>query len=273
MRRSIVMSVPAVAAAAVLVVAAAASAHPALRPGQVPAGATTEAQLVVPHGCADGGGMPEDGGPASPTTELAMQPQPGVEFIPIEVDGWTTSVEEGLATWVDDGAATTDALLLPVEVIVAADVALGELPIAVYQACANGESFRWQADEGEEGWPALRMEVIAADATAPPAATAEPTMDHGDMDMATASDAPAMTDEPATPSGTDHASAPTTATPSADVTAMPASDADDGGLSWWVPLVGLGILALAAVPVLSRLRGGPDGPAGPGDSAGPGGTA
>ena len=48
----------ALTAALVLLPAAAAWAHPSFNPNAVPTGEAVDSVLVVPHGCAPGGGMP-----------------------------------------------------------------------------------------------------------------------------------------------------------------------------------------------------------------------
>lgn len=209
---------------ATMMSATVASAHPGLRPGEVAAGATTEAEVVVPHGCGTEGGMPEEDAEASATTQVALEWPDDIEVQPEPIDGWTTDVDDGVTTWDDDGGATTDPIMLPVAVTVADDVAPGEVYAAVYQECANGESFRWQALPDEDGSPALGLTVVAGGdgagggsttATASPGVGApEPTSE--------------PTSEPATAS-TDTAGGEATAT----AVAAPVDD-EDSGLSPWL---------------------------------------
>jgi len=81
--------------AALTLLPTAALAHPSFNPNEVGAGTPTQATLVVPHGCAPDGGMPEDGGASLATIELALQLPDGVLVEPGVVDGWDTSVEDG----------------------------------------------------------------------------------------------------------------------------------------------------------------------------------
>ena len=101
-------------ASLLLAVPTAALAHPALNPSSIPAGRSVDAMLVVPHGCAPGGGMPdmEEQDPAAePTVELAVQRQAGVTLTPGTADGWTVTDDGDAWVWRDDGGATTDVIV------------------------------------------------------------------------------------------------------------------------------------------------------------------
>jgi uncharacterized protein YcnI len=178
--------------AVTLLPATIAVAHPGLRPDELRPGETVAAELVVPHGCGNEGGMPEEGEVASPTTEIAVQWPDGIEVWPEEVDGWTTDVTDGVATWLDDGGATVDAILVPTTVSAASDLA-GDVYVSVFQACENGESFRWVATPGEEGSPALRL-TVAGDPVPQPTTTSTPADGPTPAgDTTTASPAPTAT--------------------------------------------------------------------------------
>lgn len=239
------------AAALALVTASAAGAHPGLRPDEVPAGSATEAEIVIPHGCGTEGDVPEDDDDPSPTTQVALEWPDDVEVVPGEVDGWATTVDDGVTTWDDAGGATTEPIVLPVTVQVAADVAPGDLHVSVYQECLDGASFRWQAGPDEEGSPALRMTVVAGGpADDDPAGT--PT--------APAATAPTAAPSPvATPEPTSEATSDVTETPASGATASPTAaaagdDESDGGMPWWVPVVAVAVVLLAALPFVNRDR-------------------
>lgn len=243
----------ALGAALALVTAAAAGAHPVLRPGEVPNGSATEAEIVIPHGCGAEGGVPEDDADPSPTTQVSLQWPDGVEVIPGEVDGWTTSVDDGVTTWDDDGGATTEPIVLPVSVQVTAEVVPGAVDVSVHQECANGESFRWQAGPDEEGSPALRMTVVAGapeddDPAGTPTAAAP-----------TATPSPVATPDPTSDTTSDVTPPAVTETPAASATASPTGaaagdDESDGGMPWWVPVVAVAVVLLVALPFVNRDR-------------------
>jgi uncharacterized protein YcnI len=189
-------TVATIAASLLLAVPTAALAHPALNPSSIPAGRTIDAMLVVPHGCAPGGGMPdmeEQGAEADPTVELALQQQTGVTLAPAQVDGWTVTDDGEAWVWRDAGGATTDVIEFPVTVTLADDLDDGtRLYLKAFQACDGGSSFQWIGTPEEEAeWPAVLLEVSdgeIGDAEADDGMQ----MDHGDMaddDMAMDADA------------------------------------------------------------------------------------
>lgn len=243
--------VTSVAAAAVLLPATMAAAHPGLRPNELRPGETIESELLIPHGCGTEGDVPDDADVASPTVELGIQWPDGIEIRPMEVDGWTTAVgeEEAVATWLDDGGATTDALLLPLTISASVEAA-GDILVPVFQACENGESFRWVAAPGEEGDPGVSL-TVAGEPVPAPAETVTPTPPAASP---TASEPAAPTPTP-TPS----ASTSPTATPTPTATATPliaTADEDGGGITGLV-ITGLVIgAAIAAALIWRRTRAG-----------------
>lgn len=243
-------------AAAVLLPVTMAAAHPGLRPDELRPGETITSELIIPHGCGTEGGMPDDDAEASPTVELAMQWPEGIEIHPMEVDGWITVVDEdeAVATWLDDGGATTDALLLPVTISASVDAA-GDILVAVFQGCENGESFRWVAAAGAEGDPGVGL-TVAGEPVPAPTATVAPS------EPAAATTPPAASptvSEPAAPPPSAKTTPPgtPTATPPSIASATPvaaAADQDDGGINGLV-VTGLTIVvAIAAALIWRRNR-------------------
>lgn len=155
MRRSFLAALT----AALTLLPAAALAHPSFNPGEVAAGTPTDAILVIPHGCSPEGGMPEPDGEALATIELALQLADGVTVEPGDVDGWDTSVEDGVVTWTDAGGATTDVLEFPVTVSVAPDAG-GAFELSAFQQCEDDQFIRWTQDSDD--FPAVHLVVEGA---------------------------------------------------------------------------------------------------------------
>ena len=103
-----------------LLPAAAALAHPSFNPNAIPPGEAIEVDLVVPHGCAPGGGMPD--GDALPTVELDLEHPEGVTIVPGEVDGWDVEDDGEAIVWTDAGGATTDPITFPLTLTVDGEV-------------------------------------------------------------------------------------------------------------------------------------------------------
>lgn len=194
MRRA--ATVTTLTASLLLAVPATALAHPAFNPSSIPAGRSVDAMLVVPHGCAPGGGMPDmeaQDAAAEPTVELAVQQQAGVTLAPGAADGWTVTDDGEAWVWRDDGGATTDVIEFPVTVTLADDLDPGaRLHLKAFQACAGGSSFQWIGTPDEEAqWPAVLLEVSDG-AIGEAEAGDGMQMDHDDMatdDMAMEEDA------------------------------------------------------------------------------------
>lgn len=144
--------------AALLAVPATASAHPSFNPNQLVPGETAEANLVVPHGCAAGGGMPMgDEGEASPTVELALEQTEGITIEPGDVDGWDVTDDGEAWVWTDAGGATTEVITFPVSITLD-EGASGDVWLRAFQECENGESFQWVATPDEDAtWPAVHV--------------------------------------------------------------------------------------------------------------------
>lgn len=179
----------------VLVPATAVSAHPSFNPNAIPAGEPVESVLVVPHGCAPGGGMPE--GDAEPTTRLDLGYTDQVAIEPRDVDGWDVSDDGEAIVWTDAGGATTEPIELPVTITVTDGAEGDEIFLPAFQECEGGSSFRWVATpDDEQGNPAVKIELTSG----PPATveveddghdTHEPTSSATDVPIATASPTPA----------------------------------------------------------------------------------
>lgn len=261
-------AVAALVTAGVLLPATVAAAHPGLRPNELRPGETVEAELIIPHGCGTEGGVPEEGEVVSPTVEVAVQWPDGIEIRPVEVDGWATDVADGVATWLDDGGATTDAILVPATVSASTDLQ-GEIFVSVFQACENGESFRWVATPEEEGSPALRLTVAGEPVPAP---TTSPTPVTPSQDP-TPTDAPSATPAatPTTPATTPPAATPTpTATPALIATQEPVDDGEVGA-SFLVMAIGIAVGVGIATVLIRRRRAGASADGGSGPEAGDGG--
>lgn len=251
--------------AGLIAIPAAASAHPAFNPNDLPPSEAVESVLVVPHGCAPGGGMPGDGD-AEPTTELAVQHTEGVTLEPGEVEGWQVSDDGEAWVWSDDGGATTDVIELPVTVTLAESFAAGdELYVRAFQECADGSSFQWVGTPDEEAaFPAVLLAASEGDVgTAEPTQDMDMNTDHGDMadgeNMDMSEDGATATDEASTEGDEmtmDEEESPEDATGDATedevagdevaVDGEEAAAADDGGLSTPL-LVLLAVVLVAAV--------------------------
>lgn len=158
-------------------------AHPGLNPNSGPAGETITSTLVIPHGCAPGGGMPEgDEAEASPTVEIALQHTDGVQIEALDVEGWTTEDDGEALVWTDAGGSTTDVIQLPVTITLTGETG-DSLYVNAYQECASGDAFQWIATPDVDAeWPAVYLAV--ADEVGVAAAPTHSDADHGDMEMA-----------------------------------------------------------------------------------------
>lgn len=215
-----------------LLTAGAALAHPSFDPNQVPAGEAVETTLVIPHGCAPGGGMPgEDGG--NPTTLVELQLTDAIAaFAARDVAGWDLSRDGDVVTWRDAGGATTDPLELPVSLTITG-AAEDELYLSVYQQCEAGGEFRWiGTPDREADHPAVKLTLTSG---------AVGTEEVADDDLAevggTASETANATGDPS--SETEHDGA--TETPSDVTTGDP--DGEDGGSGFPGAALGAAVLA------------------------------
>lgn len=231
----------AVSTAWVLVPATAALAHPSFNPNAVPAGEAVESTLVVPHGCAPGGGMPD--GDSVPTTRLDLGYTDQVVIEPADVEGWEVTDDGEAIVWTDAGGATTEPIELPVTVTVTDGAEGDEIFLPAYQECEDGSSFRWVAtpDEGD-GYPAVKLELTSG----PPATVEVEEGDHG------TSPAPTGT---ATPATTPEVHAPTDVATSSPAPAMASDElGDTGGIMPVVLAVGAGLVLLGGAVAVRRRR-------------------
>ncbi len=164
-------------AAMTLLPAAAALAHPSFNPNAIPPGESIAVDLVVPHGCAPGGGMPD--GEALPTIRLDLEHPDGVTVVPMDVDGWD-AVDDGEAiVWSDAGGATTEPIIFPVMLTVEGEIG-ASVYLNAFQQCEGGESFRWiGTPDVEADYPAVLVELSEEAGQAAGHADME-GMDHGD---------------------------------------------------------------------------------------------
>lgn len=160
-----------------LLPAAAALAHPSFNPNAIPPGEAIEVDLVVPHGCAPGGGMPD--GDALPTVELDLEHPEGVTIVPGEVDGWDVEDDGEAIVWTDAGGATTDPITFPLTLTVDGEVG-DSVYLNAFQLCEGGDSFRWiGTPEVEADFPAVLVELSEEAGEAAGHEDME-GMDHGD---------------------------------------------------------------------------------------------
>ncbi len=230
-------------AALVLLPATAALAHPAFNPNAIPVGEPVDSTLVVPHGCAPGGGMPD--GDAEPTVQLDLGYTEQVSVEPRDVEGWSAEDDGEAIVWTDAGGATTDPIELPVTLTVAEGAEGDQLFLPALQTCQDGSTFRWVATPGEDGDPAVKIELTAGQPGTVDVPDEGHAMDGMDMDAsepttATASDAPSEVED-----AQDQPSP-------ADVAAM----GDDDGGSGTVVVVALlvGLVLLAGVILVWKRR-------------------
>lgn len=158
-----------------LLVAVPAWGHPGFRPDEVPAGATSEVQLAIAHGCE----VP--GGGTSPTTVVEVQvPESIAEVVPLEGAGWTIDTTRDAAgdvrrvEWVADEATVEDEPpVFALRVTPDTQASVTRVPWKVYQGCESG-AYRWGA--GAEDEPSVNLTVTPGTYTPPPAATPSPTV-------------------------------------------------------------------------------------------------
>ena len=163
------------AAFGALLVAVPAWGHPGFRPDEVPAGATTEVQLAIAHGCE----VP--GGGTSPTTVVEVQvPESIAEVVPRERAGWTIDTTRDAAgdvrqvEWVaDEATAEDEPPVFALRVTPDTQASATTVPWKVYQGCETG-AYRWGVGSDDE--PSVDLTVTPGTYTPPPAATPSPTV-------------------------------------------------------------------------------------------------
>lgn len=229
-------------AALVLLPATAALAHPAFNPNAIPVGEPVDSTLVVPHGCAPGGGMPD--GDAEPTVQLDLGYTDQVTVEARDVEGWSAEDDGEAIVWTEAGGATTDPIELPVTLTVAEGAEGDQLFLPALQTCQDGSTFRWVATPGEDGDPAVKIELTSGQ----PGTVEVPDEGHDmdDMDMDTAETA---TDMPAAAATTEATETQDQPSPVADAVV-----ADDGGSGTMVLVVALllGLVLLGGVVAFRR---------------------
>lgn len=202
------------------------------------------------------GFVPTHGCGSAPTIGIDIRLPDGVlDPLPVDLDGWTSSVDDRVVTW--DGGPLPDGD----EATFAVDVLLPDQPGATLvfptiQRCPDDESLAWIQEPGDgtdQSFPAPTLTVV--EATGPPGTTSP---------APPASDPPATTDDRAT--ADDQAGSPTTASPATSVaptgTTVPEailveSESDSGGdelLPLLLVLGGVIVIGAGAI-VLVRRRG------------------
>ncbi len=229
-------------ASLVLLPATAALAHPAFNPNAIPVGEPVDSTLVVPHGCAPGGGMPD--GDAEPTVQLDLGYTDQVAVEARDVDGWRAEDDGEAIVWTETGGATTDPIELPVTLTVAEGDEGEQVFLPALQTCQDGSTFRWVATPGQDGDPAVKIELTAGqtgtvDVPDEDHDTDDPDVDASDPTSEAGSDAPSPTDATDQPS------------PAADAAA---SEGDTGGSGTMVAVVALllGLVVLGGVVAFRR---------------------
>lgn len=215
----------------VLVPSTAALAHPSFNPNAIPAGEPVESVLVVPHGCAPGGGMPD--GDGVPTTRFDLGHTDQVVIEPRDVEGWDATDDGEAIVWTDAGGATSEPIELPVTITVTDGAEGDELFLPAFQQCEDGSTHRWVATPDEtEGDPAVKIELTSG----PPATVEVEGGDHG------ASQAPTDAATPTTPT----TSAPNDGVASPSPAPAVASE-EPGGAGGIMPVV---LVAVAGLVLL-----------------------
>lgn len=124
----------------------AALAHAVLSPANAPAGAATQFQVLIPHGCAAGEPPPPPGTEVADTRLISVEIPDGVTVEGAEeVEGFTLEVTDTEVTWSDGILENED----PGEFFFTA-VLDGEdgtnVAFSVYQECTDELSYRWSGD-------------------------------------------------------------------------------------------------------------------------------
>lgn len=150
-------------ASGLLLLASPAFAHPSFNPNQVTAGEQFEVDLVIPHGCAAGGGMPSEGEEASPTIRIDLQVPDTAHVVEVaEHRGWKVTQDTDAITWSDDGGATNEPLVFPLSLEI--DSGFTEdttLYWTILQTCQEGSTLWIAQGEDGEASPAAVMLVAA----------------------------------------------------------------------------------------------------------------
>lgn len=238
------LRIAALTAGLLVLTATTAFAHPGFTPNQMPVGEPVEANFVITHGCT----FVE--GDAQRTVRVDLGYTDQVRITPHEVDGWDV-VDDGQAiVWTDAGGSTTDTIVFPLTVTVISGAEGDRVYLPVFQECAEGDTYRWVAEPGQDGDPAARLNVTGGEVSTTPiddddGPGDDPENDHGLHDP---------TEEPHDPTETPTAGATEHATGDGESAPVPDMDEAGSGMIGTV-LVGLLILALAAgVYAFTRAR-------------------
>lgn len=244
-RHWVVMSIGAIAA--LVVGAGAANAHIDPSPGEVPAGEPVTVEFRVEHGCDD----------ADTTGMLFEVPAGLTDLEPVAKDGWTTTVDSGVAAFTDGvlDHHTEDTFALAFT----APPSAGPIDFPVVQQCGDTE-LRWieipQAGAAEPEYPAPRVNVVGDAPPADPTTSAPATTTASTVPSTTTAStvAPTTSAPPGEPTTTSVevviATAPEATADSAATSTDPGDDGagdDDGSSSTgWVIAAVIGVAAAAA---------------------------
>lgn len=147
--------------------------------------------------------MPD--GDAVPTVQLDLGYTDQVAVEAREVDGWSAEDDGEAIVWADAGGATTDPIELPVTITVGEGDEGDELFLPALQTCEDGSTFRWVATPGQDGDPAVKIELTSGEADTVEIDDDGHAMDDMDMDASepeqdatapTTSEATEATDQP-----------------------------------------------------------------------------
>jgi uncharacterized protein YcnI len=219
---------------AVVVIAVGELAQPAFAhvepdPGTVPAASTATITFNLEHGCEE-----------SDTVKLEMKLADGVtDATPAPIDGWTSSVADGVITWTGGPQPHDQALPIPVEMTFPNDA--GQvLLFPLVQTCEQGE-IRWvdppnpDGSEPEDPAPAITLTAAAAGQT-------------------TTTSAAASTTAASTTAASTTAASATTAAP----TTAPQADEKSDGTAGVIAIVAVGIVVVVGLGAwLLARRAGP----------------
>lgn len=142
-------------------VAAPALAHPSFNPNALTVGESHDIDFVIPHGCTAGGGAPDEGEETVATNRVDIELNAEVaSFVAHSAEGWETTTEGAVVSWLDTGGATIDPIIYPVTLQLSDQLATGHTTyLSVLQSCVDGSSILWQAQADEAGSPAAILKV------------------------------------------------------------------------------------------------------------------
>ncbi len=213
-----------------IVVAIGALANPAFAhvepsPDAVAAASTDTISFNVEHGCAD-----------SPTVKLEMKLPDGVtDPKPGPLEGWTSTVADGVVTWTGGPQPHDQELHVPLEMTFP-DTPGATLLFPLVQTCTQGET-RWIEPPNPDGSePELPAPLVTLTAAVPGESTTAAAAD---------STAPATTSASATTAATATTAAP--ATTAAVATTAATSDDSSDNTGAIIAVVAIAVIAVVAV--------------------------